>query len=206
LASGFFLLVPLLITFLILRFAFLFLDGIFRGDDGLLNFVLKDKPWDIQGMGVVLSLVLLYIVGAFFAGKRSQAWQDAVLTKIPIIKTIYGVARQATKGLDTPMGHHYSRVVFVEWPRPGVKAMGFVTGHFANTQDGGRPLVAVYIPTVPNPTSGMLAFVMEEDIIETDISVQDAMKMVFSGGIVLPEMPANLKLTEPSQLGEDHSH
>ncbi len=181
LVSGFTVLVPVLITYLIVRFLLAYVDSIFRP-------LFRGTPWDYPGVGIVVTLVLLYIVGAFLSGRRSQRFQDAIVSRIPFVKGIYTVARQATETLSSPPEHHFSRVVLVEWPRPGVRAMGFVTGHLAR-DDGRDALVAVYIPTVPNPTSGMLAFFTEEDVVETAFSVQDAMKMVFSGGIVLPEPP-----------------
>ena len=202
--SGFILLVPVLVTLWVILIAFFFVDGLFRGTSGLLSVFGDDRPWDFPGIGVLITLVVLYLVGAFFAGERLQRWQDAILSRIPIFRGIYGVARQATKALSGPVGHHFSRVVFVEWPRPGVRALGFVTGHL-ESHDGNdaNAKVAVYIPTVPNPTSGMLAFVSEEDIIESNITVQDAMKTVFSGGIVLPEPPHDVpRLQTPPQVEE----
>jgi len=196
-ASGFLVLVPLIITLLILLFVFRQVESMFRP-------FLEDRTrLYFPGLGVIITLALFYITGAFFAGRRFQSWQDAVLTNIPVVRTIYGVARQTTAGLTSSSGHHYNRVVFVEWPRPGVRAMGFVTGHLANSKNEEKPLVAVYIPTVPNPTSGMLAFFPETDIIDTTITVQDAMKTVFSGGIVLPELPERRELRGSSQFDEE---
>ena len=108
-----------------------------------------------------------------------------MLSRVPVVKSIYGVAKQAADALSSPLDRQFHRVVFLEWPRPGVRAMGFVTGHWGSP--GEDKMVVVYIPTVPNPTSGMLAILPENDVVETDITVEDAMKMVFSGGIVLPE-------------------
>ena len=186
-ASGFLVLVPVLVTFLILALGFREADRIFRplAQDTLLNFT---------GVGVAVFLLMLYIVGSFFSGKRSQAWQDAVLSRIPVVRTIYGVARQATEGLTSATGQHFSRVVMVQWPRHGVHTMGFVTGHYAHVDEERDTIVAVYIPTVPNPTSGNLAFFSEDDIVETSVTVQDAMKMIFSGGVVLPVLPERGKL------------
>jgi uncharacterized membrane protein len=183
LLSGFVVLVPLIVTYVILRVGFVFVDENVRP-------FFEGTPLDFPGIGVIITLAILYVIGAFFAGKRFQSWLDSVWTAIPVVKNIYGVARQSIDLLAAPTGHRFSRVVFVEWPRPGVKALGFVTGHIRVGQDDGSRLVVVYIPTVPNPTSGNLAWVGEDDIIETDYSVEEAMKAVFSGGIVLPEMPA----------------
>ena len=200
-ASGFLVLVPLLITILILLFVFRQVESMFR--PALEDRTLYGTPLYFPGLGVLITMVLLYVIGAFFAGRGFQSWQDAVLTKIPIVRTIYGVARQTTAGLTSSSGHHFNRVVFVEWPRPGVRAMGFVTGHLVGVSNDGSALVAVYIPTVPNPTSGMLAFFTEKDIIETTITVQEAMKTVFSGGIVLPEVPERRELRGSSQFDEE---
>ena len=189
-AAGFFVLVPLLATFLIIRFVFGYVDGIFRGDSGLLSRWIEGTPLDFIGVGVAFTLALLYVIGllvAAEAGRRAVSWQNAVLSRIPIVKSIYGVARQATDSLISPTGHQFSRVVFIQWPREGFLAIGFITGHCPSPADDGVNLLVVYIPTVPNPTSGNLAFVSEDEIIETKLTVEEAMKIVFSGGMVLPE-------------------
>ena len=194
--SGFLVLVPLLVTLLILRVAFIYVDPFFR------DMVDVVPQLDFSGVGVIITLVMFYVVGAFFAGRRFKAVQDAILSRIPVVRNIYSVARQATDALTSPSGHRFSRVVFVEWPRPGVRALGFVTGHLHSTEEDGSAMVVVYIPTVPNPTSGNLAWVPEEDVIETKISVEEAMKVVFSGGIVLPEEREPRGHQVPAQLDQ----
>ncbi len=180
-ASGFVVLIPLLVTVLILQFVVARVDAVFE-DAG--------RPWDYPGMGVVVLVAVLYGMGLIVSGRvgrrRVVQWQGAVLSRIPIVKSIYSVAHQATEALTSSTGHRFSRVVFLEWPREGYMALGFVTGH-CHLPVQEETLIVVYIPTVPNPTSGNLAFVSEREIIETDMSVEDAMKVVFSGGIVLPE-------------------
>lgn len=188
--AGFFVLIPLLVTVLLLRFAFFYVDDIFRGDDGFFIKLIEDTVFDFPGVGVIFAIVMLYIVGLIVAGRagrRAIDWQSAILSRIPVVKTIYGVTKQATDALTSPSGHRFSRVVFLDWPRPGVKALGFVTGHCHAPFDPEQTLMVIYIPTVPNPTSGNLAFVTEEQIVETGLTVEDAMKIVFSGGIVLPD-------------------
>ncbi len=151
--------------------------------------MLTGTPLNFPGVGVITLVVILYGMGVLVSGRvgrrRVVQWQGAVLSRIPIVRSIYGVAHQATEALASPSGHRFSRVVFLEWPRAGYMALGFVTGH-CHLPVQEETLMVVYIPTVPNPTSGNLAFVSERDIIETDMSVEEAMKVVFSGGIVLP--------------------
>ena len=132
--------------------------------------------------------VVFYLVGLVKmtrVGNSVFTRKNEVLSRLPIIKPIFGVTQQVMTSFSAP--YSFSRVVFLEWPREGMMAMGFVTGRAlsARTKDS---MAIVYIPTIPNPTSGNMALVMEDDLIETDMEVEDAMKLVFSGGIVLPEM------------------
>ncbi len=179
--SGFLVVVPLALTFLVFRFVVTYLDDILRPR-------FANTPLDFPGIGLVVILVALYLIGAAVSarlGRKAFDVQHAVLARVPVIKSVYGVARQATDALSTPMERQVNRVVFIEWPRPGYRALGFVTGYIPATDDHPR-WVIVYVPTVPNPTSGNLAFVVEEEIIDTDISVEEAMKTVFSGGTIPP--------------------
>ena len=186
--SGLFILIPLIVTALIIRFIVVSVDEVFRGEGGFFTRLIKDTPLDFPAVGIVFLVLVLYVVGLLVSGRRGSmvlAVESAVLTRIPVIKSIYGVVRQITETLSSPSDRHFSRVVFVEWPRPGCRALGFVTGHSHGSEDEETFLV-VYIPTVPNPTSGNLAFVPERDVVEGNMTVEEAMKLVFSGGIVLP--------------------
>ena len=191
-AAGFFVLIPIIATFVILRFLFTYMDGLIRGDGGIGSNLLEGTFLDFPGIGVIVTIFFLYVIGlivAAQAGRKAINWQDALLSRIPVVKTIYGVARQATDSLSSVNNQNPSKVVFIEWPRIGYMAIGFVTGQFFDNQKNTEILV-VYVPTVPNPTSGNLAFVPQKDVVETDLNVEEAMKLVFSGGIVIPE---NLK-------------
>ena len=199
--SGLLVLIPLLVTVFVLVFISSRVDGFVRTLARGARLDILDRP----GAGVVVALVIFYVVGAVVAskiGRRAVDWPNAILTRIPIVKGIYGVAKQATDALSSPMGHQFSRVVMLEYPRPGILAMGFVTGHVHSPLDD-KMLVAVYIPTVPNPTSGMLAFVSQDEITETDLTVEDAMKVVFSGGIVLPDSLRRERLPSYSDANND---
>ena len=175
-------LIPLLVTIVVLVFLVNKADALVRP----LAFV-AGEPWDFPGIGLIAGIVSFYIVGLVLAtrlGRVALRWKDAVLKHMPLIKTVFGVTQQVTKSMTSQF--NFSRVVFLEWPREGMAAMGFVTAR-AISQDKGHSLVLVYIPTVPNPTSGNMALVNEDDVMETDLTVEDAMKLVFSGGIVLPD-------------------
>ena len=142
---------------------------------------------NIWGTGLVLAIIVFYLIGLLTSTKVGKAIMDFVtdvMGSIPVVKGILGVTRQATTVMTSQF--NFSRVVFLEWPREGMIALGFVT---AQVVKPGSPesLAIVYIPTVPNPTSGNMALVSEDDLFETDLSVEDAMKLVFSGGIVPPD-------------------
>ena len=98
--------------------------------------------------------------------------------------------QMATDAFLSPTEGQFKRVVLIEWPRAGMMAMGLVTGRTVAPRDQ-RPMLVVYVPTVPNPTSGNLAFVYEDEVVETDMHVEDAMKIVFSGGMVLAGLSNN---------------
>ena len=139
------------------------------------------------GAGLVVIIIVFYLVGLLTStkfGKSIMAFLTDVLGSIPVVKGILGVTRQATTVMTSQF--NFSRVVFLEWPREGMIALGFVTARIIKPQSD-VSLAIVYIPTVPNPTSGNMAVVSEDDLFETDLSVEDAMKLVFSGGIVPPD-------------------
>ena len=196
--AGLFELMPILVSAFVIYFIIAKADDFIRP----LTFV-KDRPWDFMGIGIISFIVIFYLIGllvSFGIGKRLMGWMSEVLRRLPIVKGVYGVTLQATSALTTQ--YNFSRVVFLEWPRDGMIAMGFVT---ARVQSPGREesLALVYIPTVPNPTSGNMAMVVEDDLFETDLSVEDAMKLIFSGGIVPPEKISLARLTREYKSDSD---
>ena len=205
--SGFLVLLPLIITAWILVFAFHQINGLFGG---LSRALITTTPIDdgfpmiaifFAGViSVLFALAVLYFFGTLMTlrvGRMAVNIKVAVLSNIPLVKNIYGVAKQATDSLTTPSGQQVNRVVMVEWPRPGLFALGFTTGHTHAIAPEDAVLVVVYIPTVPNPTSGNLAFVRDEEVYATDMTVEEAMKIVFSGGVVVPE---NMKMHDTTQF------
>jgi uncharacterized membrane protein len=178
--AGLLALIPLIVTVVII------LVIIGRTDEAVQPFV-EDGPLDFPGFGLLALIAVCYAIGVAVStmpGRKLMEGASVILNHIPIVSTIYGLSEKAMRALTSQQ--HFSRVVFVEWPRVGSVAIGFVTGSL-EAPDREEPIVIVYIPTVPNPTSGNMAFVPEGEILETDLTVEDAMKLVFSGGIVLPK-------------------
>ena len=191
-------LAPLIVTALVIAFLIGYADAI-RGLP-----IIEGQPWDFPGIGLIILIVVAYVIGLMnitAPGRMLIRIYQAVMTSIPVIRTVFGVTRQAVTSFSGQF--NFSRVVFLEWPRDGMVALGFVTGQVTST-DGETTLVAVYIPTVPNPTSGNMAFVMEDDLMETNLSVDEAMKLVFSGGIVLPSSIVMARISLGPRSSDDY--
>ncbi len=183
--TGIFIVIPIGITIFILKFLFNFADGILGSHlDKLLVYYGRTEG-HIPGIGMITGALVIYLTGLVAAnvfGKRLLKWGDDLLTRIPLVKSIYTSSKQLTKVFKEG-GSSYRRAVFVEWPRPGVRAVGFVT---AEVEREGERFVVVYIPTMPNPTSGFALWFRESDVSESGMTVEDAIKFVVSGGVVVP--------------------
>ena len=216
---GFLLLIPLFITILVVRYLAGFAGSIISP---FVDFLAgRTLLHDIPGVTLIawvtvtaVAVLILYGVGMLFAGERDKNRAalriNAFLSRIPVVKSIYDVANQTTQAFSTSRESAFSRVVFLEWPRPGVRALGLVTGQCVLPSDS-RTMLVIYIATVPNPTSGMLAVVPEDEVIDAGITVEDAMKIIFSGGIVIPDglqeiqtpTVANRRERSPVTAGQD---
>lgn len=183
--AGIFIVIPFGITIFILKFLFNFADGILGSHlDSFMAFSGRGGG-HIPGIGMITGAVVIYLTGLVATnvlGSRLLKLGDTLMTRIPLVKSIYSSSKQLIKVFKDG-GSSYRRAVFVEWPRPGVRAVGFVT---AEVERDGVPYVVVYIPTMPNPTSGFALWFHECDVFESGMSVEDAVKFVVSGGVVLP--------------------
>jgi uncharacterized membrane protein len=149
-------------------------------------------PFSVPGIGVVLMLVILTLIGAIAAGylgKLLLRLSDRLLNRMPVIRSIYGVAKQIVETVVSNKSVAFREVVLIEYPRKGIWTIGFLTGR-AIDQIGetlSHPgLVNVFVPTTPNPTSGFLLFVPEGEVQRLPMSVEDGIKLVISAGIVVP--------------------
>lgn len=149
----------------------------------------------IPGFGVLLTLAILLLVGAVasnFVGKRLVIVGDRIVSRIPVVRSIYSSVKQVSDTLFSESGNAFRTAVLIEWPRPGVWTIAFVTGHpggdVSNHLMG--DYLSVYVPTTPNPTGGYFVMLRKSDCIELKMSVDDALKYVVSMGVVAPAGPA----------------
>ncbi len=182
--------VPLVCTFVVLSFSINLIDS------SLLLLPEAYRPetligFKIPGLGVILALVLVIITGLiaanFFGRKLVAAW-EAVLSRIPLVRTVYGAVKQITQSLFSDASQSFREVVLVEYPRRGMWMLAFVTGETPNKfkEVVGHDLTNIYVPTTPNPTSGYYLMLPPEDIKRLDIPVEIGLKMILSAGVVNP--------------------
>jgi uncharacterized membrane protein len=190
LVSGLLVIVPVAITIAVLQWIIGTLDR---------TLLILPESWQpdrflgvhIPGFGVLLTLVILLVVGAVasnFIGRKLVRWGDVVVSRIPVVRSIYSSVKQVSDTLFSESGNAFRTAVLVQWPRPEVWTIGFVTGtpggDVANYLVG--EYLSVYVPTTPNPTGGYFVMLRKSDCIELDMSVDEALKYVISMGVVSP--------------------
>jgi len=197
LLAGLLVLVPLAVTVWLLNWIIGTLDQtlqILPGDwhpDKLLGV-------HIPGFGVLLALAIVLSIGAFasnFFGRILVSWWDALLSRIPIVRSIYSSVKQVSDTLFSENGNAFRKALLVQWPREGVWTIAFQTGipggDVANHLQG--DYLSVYVPTTPNPTGGYFIMLPKADCIELQMSVDEALTYVISMGVVVPGSAASYK-------------
>lgn len=161
-------------------------------------------------LAVVVSLVsilflvmLVYLVGvisAFVVGRRVIGLGEGIVMKIPLVKSVYSASKQVVQSLSLPNRRAFKSAVALEFPSPGMLTIGFITGFIH--QPSGRILYKVFVPTVPNVTTGFFEIVGPEKMQMTDLSVEDAFKMIISGGIIAPDALQFRPFTHEEMMGD----
>ncbi|HBU97225.1 DUF502 domain-containing protein [Thalassospira lucentensis] len=149
------------------------------------------QEYGIPGFGLLVMLVFITMVGWFttnFAGRALIKLYERILGRIPAVRSIYGAIKQILETVLANQSNAFRQAVLLEYPRRGMWAIGFITGETKGevqhlTED---TVINIFLPTTPNPTSGFLLFVPRQDVVILDMSVEEAIKMVMSGGIVTP--------------------
>jgi uncharacterized membrane protein len=150
----------------------------------------------VPGLGALLALLVLFVTGVLAAnliGRQLVVWYEAVLGRIPLVRSVYGGVKNFAAVLLSGTDKTFKKVLLVEYPSKGVYRIALQTAESAREISAvtGRDVVAVFVPTTPNATSGFLAFVPRENAIELSMSVEDALKMIVSLGVVVPEWRAD---------------
>jgi len=192
---------PIVATGLILKFSINLIDRT------LLLLPPKFRPenligFEVPGLGVILTLIILLITGlivANFLGRRIvNAW-ESLLSRIPLVSSVYGAIKQVTASLFSDASQSFREVVLVEYPRRGLWALAFVTGETPNKFQKvvGEELINIYVPTTPNPTSGVYVMSPRSEVKRLDIPVEVGLKMILSAGVVNPlDDPAEIEKVE----------
>jgi uncharacterized membrane protein len=183
--AGVLVMVPAVVTVLALRFLFLQLDGLLG-------------PWlsdllghDVPGLGFLATGVLVLLVGLVatnYFGRRVITAAEGMVTRLPFVRRIYKASKEIVEAMSLPKNQLFREVVTIEYPRRGVYAYGFVTSYTTrHGSDGPHAVANVYLPNPPVPTSGVLLAVPRDELLYLDISVEEALKLIISAGLVAPK-------------------
>ena len=190
LVAGLLIWAPLAVTFLLLRFAVTVMDKTlaiipqqYRPDE-LLGF-------HVPGLGVILTFVVLFITGMLAAnivGRYVVGGWESLLDRIPIVRTIYGGAKNFAEIVFSDSNDSFKNVLLIEYPRKGLYSLAFQTSSELGEVQGrtGEDVVCCFVPTTPNPTSGFVIMVPRKEIRVLDMDVDEALKMIISLGVVVP--------------------
>lgn len=203
LVAGLLVWLPLAITIWVLSWVLGSLNGVFEALLSATQAVLPASAHEglealrnVPGLGVVVMLVALLLTGVFAANMFGQWWlrqADLVLSKTPIVKSIYNSVKQVSDTLFSSNGNAFREAVLVQYPRQGSWTIAFVTGKPGGEVASQLPgeHVSVYVPTTPNPTSGFFLMMPRADVLPLKMSVDEALKYVISMGVVVPGSEAD---------------
>ena len=146
----------------------------------------------IPGLGAILALIVLVVTGMLAAnllGRRLVKLYESLLERIPVVRTVYGAVKKFAEIVLSDSTASFNKVLLIEYPREGLYSLAFQTSENPGEIRAvtGEPIVAVFLPTTPNPTSGFMLFVPSRSVIELDMPVEAALKMIISLGVVVPE-------------------
>ncbi|MEE9288860.1 MAG: DUF502 domain-containing protein [Bacteroidota bacterium] len=183
---GIVIVIPVMLTFWILRVFYRVIDGTLTPT---LERILGLR---IPGLGFVVAILIVFLIGLAsraFIGKQILAWMDEVMKSIPLVRTIYSASKDLIRAFSLgSKGKAFRKVLVIEYPRKGLYTVAFVTNEVVveSSKGASEPMYNVYVPNPPNPTSGVFLLVPKLEAIEMQLSIEEAMKLVLSGGIVSP--------------------
>lgn len=193
LLAGLIILVPAALTVYVLLVLFRIMDGFFGPlvDRGLSVFI---PGAHVPGLGIVMTLLVVLVLGWLstnVVGRRLISAFETVIQRVPVGRSIYAATKGVLEAVSQDQAEAFTRVVLVEYPKEDIFVLGFVTrgAGWEGVDPRVRDFLLVFIPTTPNPTSGFLLLVPSSEAIELPITVEEGIRMVISGGILLPDVP-----------------
>ncbi|MCH9757230.1 MAG: DUF502 domain-containing protein [Gammaproteobacteria bacterium] len=193
LLTGFVVWLPVIVTFVVLRFIIDLLDK----SISLLPHAYQPEQlfgFHFPGFGVLFSLALLLMTGLLatnFLGQRLMRWSEAILDRIPLVRSIYKATKQVMETVFSSNSQAFRKVLLIEYPRKGLWSIAFQTGVASRevSEHTGEEMLSVFVPTTPNPTSGFLIMVEKSSATELSMSIDDALKLVISLGVMQANKP-----------------
>ena len=172
---------PIYLTYIVLKFLFVTLEKISAP-------MLKKIEFEIPGLGILLTLILIYLLGLVvtnFLGRKIFNLGERILTKVPIVNTIYTTLKQITDTFTKGTAETFEGAIYIQYPREGLWTMAFISGE--STSEDGVSYYHLFVPTTPNSTSGFFLMIPQADTIPTGMSVEEGLKTIISGGMLAPE-------------------
>lgn len=191
-ASGVLVVVPIILTYIVLRFLFESIDGILRPVIGGVF------GYFIPGLGILITVLIILLAGLFtrnLLGARLYRVGDRILARMPIIRPVYSAAKQLLEAIMIPTKGSFKEVAMVEYPRRGAWALCFISNRLLiETEEGTRAYVSVFVPSTPTPISGMVITVPEDQVFTVDMTVEEGVKFLVSGGVTSQKLIRKKKL------------
>lgn len=182
--SGVLVIVPIIATVIVLNFLFHTVDGI------LSPILERFLGYSIPGMGLLATILLILLAGAFarnVIGSRLFSVGELLFVRTPLVRTVYSAAKQLVEAVTVPQRKVFQRAVLIEYPRKGMYAIGFAAAEtFLHDGPATGKLVAIFVPSTPTPVTGFVIMVPADEVYELDISTENVIKMLVSGGIATP--------------------
>ena len=210
LVAGLLVWIPLGVTIFILKV----LIGLMDRSLLLIPQQYRPEEWlgfSVPGLGLILTLLVLLVTGLLAAnivGRSMVGLWESLLDRIPVVRSVYSAAKNFTEIVFSDSGQSFKKVLLIEYPRKGIYSLAFQTATNLGEVQGrmGEQMVCTFVPTTPNPTSGYIIIVPKKDIIELDMEIDEALKMIISLGVIIPtwgkDQIAELQLELPAKNRE----
>lgn len=193
--SGVIVVVPFILTYIVIKFLFETIDNILQ--PLLIHFF---GYW-LPGLGLVTTILIIVLAGLFtrnILGAKLYKFGDYLLERMPIIRPIYSAAKQLLEAVTMPSMNSFKEVVLIEYPRRGAYTVSFLSNKFEIESKGTH--VSVFVPSTPTPISGMVIIVPVEDIILLEMTIEEGVKFLVSGGVVAPELLKRKKVKDINEV------